>query len=59
MSEAHYLPILIADDQKDVIDTLKLLLKSEGFACQAVQSPDAAIDLAKKQPFGAAIIDLN
>ena len=59
MSEAHYLPILIADDQKDVIDTLKLLLKSEGFACQAVQSPDAAIDLAKKQPFGVAIIDLN
>jgi len=59
MSEAHYLPILIADDQKDVIDTLKLLLKSEGFACQGVQSPDAAIDLAKKQPFGVAIIDLN
>jgi DNA-binding NtrC family response regulator len=59
MSDANYLPILIADDQKDVLDALKLLLKSEGFACQAVQSPEAALELCKKQPFGAAIIDLN
>ena len=53
------LPILIADDQKDVLDALKLLLKGEGFLCLPVQSPDAAIEELKKQPFSAVILDLN
>jgi DNA-binding NtrC family response regulator len=53
------LPILIADDQKDVLDALKLLLKGEGFLCVPVQSPDAAIEAMKKQPFSLVILDLN
>jgi DNA-binding NtrC family response regulator len=53
------LPILIADDQKDVLDALKLLLKGEGYLCMPVQSPDAALEAIKKQPFSAVILDLN
>jgi DNA-binding NtrC family response regulator len=53
------LPILIADDQKDVLDALKLLLKGEGFLCVPVQSPDSALEALKKQPFSMVILDLN
>ncbi len=53
------LPILIADDQKDVLDALRLLLKGEGFTCVPVQSPDAAIDALGKQSFAAVVLDLN
>jgi len=31
--------VLIADDQEDVIEALRLLLKSEGFKVQSVNSP--------------------
>ena len=53
------LPILISDDQKDVLDALKLLLKGEGYLCVPVQSPEAALDELKKQPFSLVILDLN
>ena len=35
--------ILIADDQPDLLDALKLLLKGEGIEYDAVTSPDAAV----------------
>jgi DNA-binding NtrC family response regulator len=53
------LPILVADDQKDVLDALKLLLKGEGFGCVLVQSPDAALEALKKQAFAMVLLDLN
>ncbi len=53
------LPILICDDQKDVLDALKLLLKGEGFLCVPVQSPEAALEELKRQPFSLVILDLN
>ncbi len=53
------LPILISDDQKDVLDALKLLLKGEGFLCVPVQSPEAALEALKRQPFSLVILDLN
>ena len=31
--------ILIADDQADVLEALRLLLKGEGYAAEAVTSP--------------------
>ena len=36
--------ILIADDQVDVLESLRLLLKREGFMIDAVTSPAAAPD---------------
>jgi len=35
--------ILIADDQQDVLEALRLLLKSEGYEVQSAGSPAAAI----------------
>ena len=51
--------ILIADDQPDVIEALRLLLKSEGFDLQAAASPAQALDRVKEGRFDAALVDLN
>ncbi len=51
--------ILIADDQADVLVALRLLLKNDGYACLTVDSPGAALAALAKQPFDAALIDLN
>ncbi|MBO9663919.1 sigma-54 dependent transcriptional regulator [Dokdonella sp.] len=51
--------ILIADDQRDIREALRLLLKAEGIGCVAVDGPAAAIEAARKQRFDAALIDLN
>ena len=53
------LPILIADDQRDVLEALRLLLKSEGHACRSFSDPAAALAALKSHTFAAALIDLN
>ena len=51
--------ILIADDQEDVLEALRLLLKGEGFRTVSVNSPAAALTAARGEEFDAALIDLN
>ena len=51
--------ILIADDQADVLESLRLLLKGEGYAVETATSPDAAVAAAGKRDFDAALVDLN
>ncbi len=51
--------LLIADDQRDILEALRLLLKAEGIACVAVDGPSGALDAARRQRFDAALIDLN
>lgn len=51
--------ILIADDQRDVREALRLLLKSEGWNCTAVEGPAEALNAAQKKSFDVALIDLN
>ena len=51
--------VLIADDQEDVIEALRLLLKSEGFKVQSVNSPARALDAVRESEFDAALVDLN
>ncbi|MFC4820253.1 sigma-54-dependent transcriptional regulator [Dokdonella ginsengisoli] len=51
--------LLIADDQRDIREALRLLLKAEGIGCVAADGPAAAIEAARKQRFDAALIDLN
>ncbi|MDZ4812329.1 MAG: sigma-54 dependent transcriptional regulator [Pseudomonadota bacterium] len=53
------LPILIADDQPDVAEALRLLLKSEGMTTCVVHDPAAALDAVKRQHFACALLDLN
>jgi DNA-binding NtrC family response regulator len=51
--------ILIADDQQDVLEALRLLLKGEGWKIEAAASPAAVMKLLAEQEFEVALIDLN
>jgi DNA-binding NtrC family response regulator len=51
--------LLIADDQRDVLEALRLLLKPEGFAVEAVSSPAGVLDALVTHEFDALLIDLN
>lgn len=51
--------VLIADDQPDLIDALRLLLKAEGIQMEAVTSPDAALAAVKSRVFDLLLMDLN
>lgn len=51
--------ILVADDQADVREALRLLLKSEGYAIEAVETPAAALEALQRRDFDVVLIDLN
>jgi sigma-B regulation protein RsbU (phosphoserine phosphatase) len=51
--------ILVADDQPDLIDALRLLLKREGIHIDAVGSPDAALAALAGGSFDLLLMDLN
>jgi sigma-B regulation protein RsbU (phosphoserine phosphatase) len=51
--------ILVADDQSDLVDALRLLLKPEGIAVLAVHSPDAALAAVRASAFDLVLMDLN
>lgn len=51
--------ILIADDQLDVLEALRLLLKREGYKTEAVESPKQALQSIENRDYDLAIIDLN
>ncbi|MFW6198814.1 MAG: sigma-54-dependent transcriptional regulator [Acidobacteriota bacterium] len=51
--------ILIADDQKDVLEALRLLLKGEGFAVETVTSPAGILASLESRDFDALLMDLN
>jgi DNA-binding NtrC family response regulator len=51
--------ILLADDQPDVLEALRLLLKPEGFLTHAVESPAAVLQAVERHEYDAVLIDLN
>jgi DNA-binding NtrC family response regulator len=51
--------ILIADDQPDVLEALRFLVKGEGYSAESVNSPPAAIDAVESRDFDAVLMDLN
>jgi DNA-binding NtrC family response regulator len=51
--------ILVADDQADVREALRLLLKGEGIACETAATPAEAITAADKRGFDLLLVDLN
>ncbi|HEX9690645.1 MAG TPA: sigma-54 dependent transcriptional regulator [Gemmatimonadales bacterium] len=51
--------VLVADDQSDVLEALRLLLKREGFGIETVSSPGAVLRALERKQFDAALIDLN
>ena len=51
--------VLLADDQADVREALRLLLKSEGIASVGVGDPAAALETVGKRDIACALIDCN
>ena len=51
--------LLIADDQRDVLEALRLLLKGEGYLIDAVESPAAVLKALEQRDYDVVIIDLN
>ena len=51
--------ILIADDQADVREALRLLLKAEGYAIETVSNPAAALESVMTGDFDVMLMDLN
>jgi DNA-binding NtrC family response regulator len=51
--------VLIADDQADVVEALRLLLKAEGFHLETASSPAGVLAALDAREFDVAIVDLN
>ena len=51
--------VLIADDQSDVVEALRLLLKGEGYRTATAQVPEGVLALLEREQADAALIDLN
>jgi len=51
--------ILIADDQQDVLDALRLLLKGHGYSIETVNSPADLLSAVAGREFDILLIDLN
>ncbi len=51
--------VLIADDQADVREALRLLLKAEGYAIETANNPAALLDALQIHDFDVVLMDLN
>src|SRR5947207_3490668 len=51
--------VLIADDQPDVLEALRLLLKGEGFRIESAGSPAAILEAVDSTELDAVLMDLN
>ena len=58
MSSAHG-RIVIADDQVNILDALRLLLGAEGFDVAVTASPSELVQALEQSDFDVALIDLN
>jgi DNA-binding NtrC family response regulator len=51
--------IFVADDQRDVLEALRLLLKGEGYATEGFTHPTALIEALRRQAADVVLMDLN
>jgi DNA-binding NtrC family response regulator len=51
--------ILVADDQPDILEALRLLLKGEGYRTSTAAAPGAILALASREEFDAVLMDMN
>jgi DNA-binding NtrC family response regulator len=51
--------LLVADDQPDVLEALKLLLKGAGFEVETAASPRAVLAALETRDFDALLVDMN
>lgn len=51
--------ILLADDQPDVLEALRILMKAEGFDAETASAPSEVLAAVGKDDFDLVLIDLN
>lgn len=51
--------ILVADDQHDVLEALRLLLKGEGLRIESATSPGRVLEILRAEDFDVLLMDLN
>ncbi len=51
--------VLVADDQRDVLESLRFLLKSEGCEVDTATSPRTVLEKLKQRDFDVVLMDLN
>jgi DNA-binding NtrC family response regulator len=51
--------ILLADDQHDVLEALRLLLKSDGYQIDTTDSPGGVLRALERREYDVVLIDLN
>lgn len=59
ISDSNVHRILIADDQPDVLEALRLLLKGEGYRIETVTSPVDVLPALEAKDFDLLLMDLN
>jgi DNA-binding NtrC family response regulator len=51
--------VLVADDQTDVLEALRLLLKTHGYDTDTASSPGAVLSALEKRDYDALLLDMN
>lgn len=51
--------VLVVDDQPDIVEALRLLLKGQGFEVESAQSPAGALAILERRDFDAMLLDMN
>ena len=51
--------VLVGDDQQDVLEAARLLLKSDGHTAVVATTPEAILREARKQAFDVVLVDMN
>jgi DNA-binding NtrC family response regulator len=58
-TNSHTPRILIADDQPDVLQALRLLLKGEGMSADTVSSPTEVVSAVEESDYDLILMDMN
>jgi DNA-binding NtrC family response regulator len=58
-AKAEAVRVLIADDQADIREALRLLLKAEGFITETASNPNATLQAIQAGDFDVVLMDLN
>jgi len=59
VAQAATFRVLVCDDQPDVLEALRLLVKGEGWQAVTVDSPEAVLRAARREAFDLILVDLN
>ncbi|HLP01870.1 MAG TPA: sigma-54 dependent transcriptional regulator [Opitutaceae bacterium] len=51
--------ILVADDQPDILEALRMLLKGEGYQVETVKTPQGVLKALESRDFDLLVMDLN